>query len=369
MTNDQCQITEFGQPADIYVINTCTVTEDADRKSRQVIRRALRSAKKVIVTGCYAKLQKESLLRLFPDIEFTNVEETFRFPSNGSLNTSSTSRVRVNLMIQDGCEHYCSYCIVPLARGKVKSKPVEEVITEAGRLAAAGAREIILTGINLGAYQHDLRKVIRRLSSIENLLRIRLSSIEPMYLTKELIDAVAETPKVCHHLHIPLQSGDNSILKAMNRSYTRDDYLELIHYIRKKMPDCGVTTDVIVGFPGEGDKEFQNTVDLINQIKFSRLHVFPYSKRKGTPAADLPNQVNAEIKKKRNHFLHEIRTNLMKEFAQQYLGEEVEILVEQKGEGLTPNYIRVLYSGNEAEVGSLIKVVVKEAKKERDPPL
>lgn len=262
-------------------------------------------------------------------------------------------------MIQDGCEHFCSYCIVPRARGKVKSKPPEEVAAEAERLIAAGAREIILTGINLGTYQHGLPEVLRRLSSIEGLLRLRLSSLEPMYLTKGLVDAVAETPKVCRHLHIPLQSGDNIVLKAMNRNYTRDEYLEIIHYIRSKIPDCGITTDVIVGFPGEGEKEFQNTVDLINQIKFSRLHVFTYSKRKGTPAADFPGQVNIGEKKKRNNILQEIRINLMGGFAQQYLGKEIEILVEQKGEGLTPNYIRCFFNDPIDLSGSLKKILVR----------
>jgi threonylcarbamoyladenosine tRNA methylthiotransferase MtaB len=357
----ESRISDFGDPADLYVINTCTVTEDADRKSRQAIRRALRLGKKVIVTGCYARLEGEKLKEAFPEIILTPLIPLSISDGEGETPTivGEGVRIRANLMIQDGCEHFCSYCIVPHARGKVKSKPAEEVVTEAERLIAAGAREIILTGINLGTYQHDLSEVLRRLSSAEGLLRLRLSSLEPMYLTKGLIDAIAETPKVCHHLHIPLQSGDNAILKAMNRNYTRDDYLELISYVRKKMPDCGVTTDIIVGFPGEGEREFQNTIDLISQVEFSRVHVFTYSKRERTPAAGFTDQIDAMIKKQRNKVLHKLRNKYMKKFAQQYLGKQVEVLVEQKGEGLTSNYIRCFFNGPIDSSGSLKKIFVR----------
>lgn len=352
MSNDSPeanQIVDFAEEADIYVINTCTVTHDAERKSRQAIRRAIRqnSKAKIIVTGCFAKLEKQALQTLFPQIEI-------KPPSSFSALSSQLSpRIRANLMIQDGCEHFCSYCIVPYARGKVTSKPLAEVISEANQLVDAGAREIVLTGINLGTYQFHLSSVIRHLSDIPKLLRIRLSSLEPMYLSKELIDAVANTPKVCNHLHVPLQSGDNNILKTMNRNYSRKDYLELINFIRKKIPDCGITTDIIVGFPGEGENEFQNTVNLVNQIKFSRIHIFPYSKRKGTPAAEMSNQVNDQEKKKRNKTLHKLRDKYMQEFAQKYQGQEVEILVERQGEGLTTNFIRYFFDDPQDSSGNL----------------
>lgn len=350
------EVVEFGHPADVYVINTCAVTEDADRKSRQAIRRALRLGKKVIVTGCYAKLEGEKLKEAFPEITLTP------FPlshwERGIVGVRAV-RVRANLMIQDGCENYCSYCVVPHARGKIKSKPADDVVEEAKRLVNAGAREIILTGINLGTYQFGLSEVICRLSAVDGILRIRLSSIEPMYLTKELIDILAETRGVCHHLHVPLQSGDNDILKAMNRNYTRDDYLETINYLRDKIPDCGITTDIIIGFPGEGEKEFRNTVDLINKIKFSRLHIFTYSKRKETPAAGFSNQIDMETKKHRSRVLHELRVKHMKAFAEQYLGKEIEILVEQKGEGLTSNYIRCFFNDPSDSSGNLKKLFVR----------
>jgi len=340
------RLAAFGERADLYVINTCTVTEDADRKSRQAIRRALRLGKKVIVAGCYARLKGEKLKEMFPEIEIKD------FDPLPSL-ISPRPRIRANLMIQDGCQHFCSYCIVPYARGEIKSKPIEEVIEEAKGLVETGAREIILTGINLGTYQYNLNTVIMLLSQIKQLQRIRLSSIEPMYLSKVLIDCMAETPKVCHHLHVPLQSGDNEMLKSMNRNYTREEYLGLTNYVRNKLPDCGITTDIIVGFPSEGEKEFQNTVDLVNQIKFSRLHIFPYSKRYGTPAANFPNQVGTETRKHRSKILQELRKKYMIEFANQYLGKEVEILVEQKGEGLTSDYIRCFFNDPSDSSGNL----------------
>jgi threonylcarbamoyladenosine tRNA methylthiotransferase MtaB len=370
LAGDDSLLLPFGEKADLYVINTCTVTQDADRKSRQAIRKALRLGKKVVVTGCYSRLQGEELKQLFPEIVLTPLiplsigdGEGENLPTGRQARREGV-RIRANLMVQDGCRHFCSYCIVPYARGDLASKPVEEAITEAKRLVSKGAREIILTGINLGAYQFDLPELIRRLAQIDGLKRIRISSIEPMYLEKEIIDAMADTQKVCRHLHIPLQSGDNNILKAMNRHYTRDDYLKLVDYIRDKIPDCGITTDIITGFPGESEKQFRNTVDLINQIKFSRLHIFPYSIRKGTPAAEFPNQVDISTMKQRSRALHKLREKYMAEFANQYLGKEVEILVEQKGEGLTSNYIRVLFPGNQSEVGSLKKITIKEIKAE-----
>ncbi len=371
MTNDKCQIVDFSEIADIYVINTCAVTADAGRKSRQAIRRALRQNPnaKIIVTGCYAKLEKAFIKKEFPQIEI--LESSFFCPP-----LSIVPRIRANLMIQDGCQHFCSYCIVPYARGKVKSKPIERVVLEAKRLVKAGAREIVLSGINLGTYGTDNSSSLSAvlclpreesrgaLSSIKELIRIRLSSIEPMYINKELIDTLANNPKACEHFHIPLQSGDNSILKRMNRGYTPDDYLEMVDYIRSKNPDCAITTDIIVGFPGEGEREFQNTVDLVNKIRFSRIHVFPYSRRKGTPAADFLDQVDPETKRKRSKILHELRTKYMMEFAGKYLKTEVEILVEQKGQGLTSNYIRILYPGKENEIGKLKKIRIKEIKDE-----
>lgn len=349
------EVVGFSSAADVYVINTCTVTYDAERKSRQAIRRALRQNPKarVIVTGCFAKLEADNLKKLFPTIEIHMPSSLVPRPS------SLVPQVRANLMVQDGCEHFCSYCIVPYARGKVASKPIDQAAEEAEQLVKAGAREIVLTGINLATYEHNLSSLVSRLSSI--VPRLRLSSLEPMYLKRELIDSVADNPRVCRHFHLPLQSGDDNILKAMNRSYTREDYLRLVEYIRRKVPDCGITTDIIVGFPGEGEKEFANTVKLIEQARFSRLHVFPYSARRGTPAADLPGQVDPGIKKQRNRKLLELNTKLMKEFAAQYTGREVEVLVEQPGLGLTSNYIRCSFNDPGNSLGAIKSIFARFA--------
>lgn len=337
------------------LINTCSVTVDAERSSRRAIRRALSQGKKVIVCGCLARLAGDKLKKEFRDIEIRDLDPLV--PSS----QFSVPNIRANLLIEDGCEHFCSYCIVPYARGKVQSKPADQVIDEAKELVRAGAREIVLTGINLGAYQHDLVSLIGHLSLIEGLLRIRLSSIEPMYLTEKLIDGIAATPKVCRSLHVPLQSGDDGILKAMNRDYSRNDYLALVDHARKKIPDCGLSTDVIVGFPGEGEKEFQNTVDLINKAMFSRLHVFSYSRRTGTPAVNFPGHVNPVIKKQRNRSLRELGARQMRSFAEQYLGQEVELLVEQKGEGLTSNYIRCFFNDPLNPIGTIKKIFARSA--------
>jgi len=262
-------------------------------------------------------------------------------------------------MIEDGCENFCSYCIVPYARGKVKSKSFNETIAEAKQLVDAGVREIILTGINLGAYQFDLSSLVHHLSSIENLLRIRLSSIEPQYITDKLIETIKDNPKICKYLHIPLQSGDDKILSIMNRKYTKEDYLNLINKIRKSIPDCGISTDIIVGHPGEGEAEFENTIDLVEKIQFSRLHIFTFSKRDLTEAANFPDQVDAKTKKERYTLLNKLRTKYLREFAEKYLGKEVEILVEQKGEGLTSNYIRIRFDDPIDSSGQLKKILVE----------
>jgi len=350
------EIVDFDDLADEYVINTCTVTQDADRKSRQAIRKALRQnpAAKITVTGCYARLAAEEIKKISSRIILTPFIPLSIEDGEGKTRRRREGvRIRSNLMIQDGCEHFCSYCIVPHARGKIQSKPPGQVVKEAKQLVESGAREIVLTGINLGTYQHDLSAVIKRLSPIENLLRIRLSSLEPMYLDRKLVDTMAEETKVCQYLHIPLQSGDNNILKAMGRNYTREDYVDLINYARGKMPECGISTDIIVGFPGEGEKEFQNTIDLINKIKFSRLHIFSYSKRKGTPAAEMPNHVDAKTKKARNKILHGLRNKYMKEFAEKYLNKEIEVLVERQGEGLASNFIRCFFDDPRNSTGRL----------------
>lgn len=352
---EETEIVPFNEFAHEYLINTCTVTHDADRKSRQAIRRAIRQnpKAKIFAAGCYAKLKGKELKAVFPQIEIILPD----FLSPNPIN--HCRRVRANLMIENGCENFCSYCIVPYARGRVSIKPAETVLAQARQMVKNGVKEIVLTGINLGAYGKGLSPLLSELSMIEGLMRIRLSSIEPMYATKELVETIAGNKKACHHLHIPLQSGDDQILKAMNRTYSIESYLNIVRMIRETIPDCGISTDIMVGFPGEGSKEFQNTLIQIERIGFSRLHVFSYSKREGTKAVLLPDQIPAEIKKERNTGLNKLNLSLTQKFARRYLGKKIEILVEQRGEGLTSNFIRCFFEDQKDSTSKMIKLAVQ----------
>ncbi len=276
-------------------------------------------------------------------------------------------------MIEDGCNQFCSYCVVPLARGRVKSKPLPEVLSEAEKLIANGAKEIVLTGINLGAYGRDqgssnqdqnLSQVITKLAKLEGLERLRLSSIEPMFITDELIKTLASTLKVCRHLHIPLQSGDDLVLKKMNRTYSSKDFLTLIQKLRSAMPKIAISTDIIAGFPGEDDEAFENTCELIEKVGFSRLHVFRYSKRKNTPASQFDGHLAPWIINQRSRKLRYLKTKQMRCYHKQFLGQILPVLVEQKGEGLTDNYLRVMFTGDESLVGKLVPVKIKELRGE-----
>ncbi|MBN2057581.1 MAG: MiaB/RimO family radical SAM methylthiotransferase [Candidatus Saganbacteria bacterium] len=357
LTTNNLQLTTFSDKADVYVINTCTVTSDADRRSRQMIRTALRRNPKaeIIVTGCYARLCPNELAELSPRIK------PIPSPSLEPSTQNPEPKIRENLMIEDGCNNFCAYCIVPYARGPVKSRPQEQVINEAKVLLDAGAREIVLTGINLGAYQHDLGSLVPRLTSLKKLIRLRLSSIEPMYLTEKLIKTVAREPKACHYFHVPLQTGDNGLLRRMKRRYTAEEYLLLIGLIRRLVPDCGISTDVIAGLPGETETAFRNTFKIIKEAGLSRLHVFPYSKRPGTPAAAMKGQVDPKTIKARKNELLALDRQLRQKFASKFLGQELAILVEQKNVGLTDNFIKVRYKGKSSDIGQLIRVKVNQA--------
>ena len=371
-------IIPFEEQADIYVINTCTVTGNADKKSRHAIRMVKKNNAKstVIATGCYVETKsfnmKEADLILHNEDKL-NIDKFIRDERPASRqggremrdakNISSpishlASRVRSNLMIENGCENFCSYCIVPFVRGKIISKPVDQVISEAKSMVKDGVKEIVLTGINLGEYKTDipsrvshLASLIDELSKIDGLLRIRLSSIEPMYITDDLIKVVKEDPKVCKHLHIPLQSGDDKILKAMNRNYTSKDFLDMTKKIREQIKDIAITTDIIIGFPGEDDKAFKNTCGLADKARFSRIHIFSYSDRPGTAASKLPDKIDPKTIAKRHEKLGEIRDKLMLKFHSSFIKRPVEVLIEQKDrktgmyEGLSSGFIRVFLAG------------------------
>jgi len=354
----------YPQSADIYVINTCTVTRNADKKSRHAIRFAkkINPNAKVIATGCYVETDIFDLKEV--DVVLNNKDKTNIFKCLPKIKSQASRlkspRIRANLMIENGCENFCSYCIVPFVRGKVTSKPLDQAISEAKQMVKDGVKEIILTGINLGEFD-SLPTLIDKLSKIDDLLRIRLSSIEPMYITDELIKAVKDDPKVCRHLHIPMQSGDDRILKAMNRSYTSKDFSGMAKKIKEQIKDIAITTDIIVGFPGEDEKAFKNTLKLVDMIQFSRIHIFSYSDRPGTAAFNFKNKLDPKTITRRYEKLEQLRDKYMLRFHRSFKKKPMEVLIEQKDrktglyEGLTSNYIRVFIRGNES-IGQLVDV-------------
>ena len=357
------EIVDFDDEADVYVINTCDVTNESGRKSRQIIRKATRKnpKAKVAVVGCYAQLESDKVSKLpgvsvvigtkdrhkivelvekaqecdeqvvaVGDIMKERAFEEIAFKGH-------RTKTRAFLKIQEGCNMFCSYCIIPYARGPVRSRAVESIIAEAKRLAEDGFKEIVLTGIHLGLYGFDFKEkrnhlleVISKISQVEGIERIRLSSIEALELTEEFLDGLLKIENFCHHFHIPLQSGCDTVLKRMNRRYTTSDFRNKINYIRDIMPDVSITTDVIVGFPGETEEEFQETESFIKEIEFSKLHVFPFSPRRGTVAADMPNQVEKSVKADRSHRLIQLSQKLEKSFREKFMNTTQNVLFEEK---------------------------------------
>jgi len=386
------QIVNFGQPADVYFINTCSVTERADRKCRQAVRKAIESAPqaRVIVGGCYAQLHSEDLCRIegvdlilgtknkfnvfdyLPEIESDGVplicveafqkDEPFRSPRAGLF----WDHTRAFLKIQEGCDFSCSYCSVPLSRGPSRSGPPELIVRQAQELIQRGVKEIVLTGVHIGAYGQDLPgrenlvTLLQRLIRIPGLRRLRLSSIDPGEIEDELIDLVAGNPILCPHFHIPLQSGDDEILRRMNRPYRAAHFQEVIWKIAGRIPDVCIGTDIIVGFPGEEDRHFQNTYRLVEELPLAYFHVFPYSRRERTPAAHFPNQVDEKIKKQRGKILRELGARKRQQFGHRFLNRTVEVLVETRDDegytvGLSGNYLRIRWP-EEAPANELVKV-------------
>lgn len=392
------EIVDFESPADIYVINTCDVTNESARKSRQMIRKASRinPHARVAVAGCYAQLESGEISRI-PGVDvivgtkdrrrivdlleesikkrgqIVAVEDISKERSFEEIALKGFShRTRAFLKIQEGCNMFCSYCIIPYARGPVRSREAESIIKEAQKLAQEGFKEIVLAGIHLGLYGHDflgkrpsLLEIITRLSEIDGIRRIRLSSIEAMELTDEYIEGLSKLQNFCHHFHIPLQSGCDTVLKRMNRRYSTAQFKDIVERIRSRMPDVSITTDVIVGFPGETPKEFDETFNFIQDVGFARLHVFPFSPREGTPAAKMPDPVKKSIKEKRSRKLIGLSGELEKNFRQKFLGERAEVLFEEKMdnniyEGFTGNYMKVLASSGENLHNELVSVILKE---------
>ncbi|QGT99993.1 tRNA t(6)A37-methylthiotransferase [Candidatus Syntrophocurvum alkaliphilum] len=373
-------IVNFNELADVYIINTCTVTHVSDRKSRAMIRRAIRTNPEAVVVaiGCTAQVNaeelskiegldliignksKENIVEIIEELELlenkiinTSFEDNDK-PNKVIYNTTH-DRTRAFIKIQDGCESFCSYCIVPYARGPIRSKAPEDVLEEVSNMVNIGYKEIVLTGIHTGFYGADLIdwNLVKLLNEITNSIkgdyRIRLSSIEPLEVNNKLIQLVAKNDKICNHFHIPLQSGSNRILKSMNRKYTRESYAKLIKEINDVIPDAGITTDVMVGFPGENEEDYALTYELIKTLPFLDLHVFKYSKRPGTPAYDLTPQVSNDDKQKRSKELLSLAEKKRFNFINERLGKEIKVLVEKKEtsqlfRGTSENYIEVLFS-------------------------
>lgn len=367
--------------ADIYIVNSCTVTQRADRKSIEAIRSYNHHNPKarIFVTGCSVKTNESALMSLegvAAVLENSQKENLIDFikPNNNThpkqqLINKFHKHTRAFLKIQDGCNNGCSYCIIPKVRGVSRSRPLDEVIREAKNLVNNGYREIVLCGICLGDYGGDLGlggglvKLISSLEDIDALLRIRLSSIEASDVTRQLIDKMLNSKKLCRHLHIPFQSGDDKVLKLMNRKVNSEGYRKLCFSLRRLMPDIGITTDIMVGFPGEDENSFTNTVKFLNEVKPSRIHVFPFSRRKGTLASTFGDKIDAKVVKDRVRQIKLLAKELSLDFYKVHLGKTLDVLIEslphQKTgsyQGYSDNYIKVFIPQRKNLVGAVVKV-------------
>lgn len=384
----------FEEKADIYIINTCSVTGLSDRKSRQMIRRAKRKnpCGIIAVTGCYAQTAADEILKIEgvnltvgtqnrADIvkmcenaagkrvnAVTDILHTHDFEEDLSV-TSYEDRTRAYIKVQEGCSQFCSYCIIPYARGPIRSRSRLNIISEAKRLVEKGFSELVLVGIHIASYGKDLKntslaELIDEINNIDGLKRIRLSSIEPMTLNEDFIHAVRPADKLCHHFHISLQSGCDETLKRMNRKYTGEDYEHIVSLLRENFDDCAITTDIMVGFPGETDEEFQKSAEFAKKIKFSDTHIFPYSPRPNTPAAKL-EQLDAQTKQHRSEEMFKIAAKSRKDFLDAHIGQVMEVLFErecEKGifEGKTKNYIHVEASSDTDISGKILDVIIRK---------
>jgi len=394
--------TDFERIADVYVINTCTVTNTGDKKSRQVIRRAIRKNPDgvICVTGCYAQTSPAEIMAIpgvdivvgtqdrVKMLEYIEQYKQERQPINGVRNIMKTriyeeldvpaftDRTRASLKIQEGCNNFCTFCIIPWARGLMRSRDPKEVVSQAKQLVQAGYKEIVLTGIHTGGYGEDLKDynlamLLRDLEEqVDGLKRIRISSIEASQISDEVIEVLKNSKKVVRHLHIPIQSGSDTVLKRMRRKYTMEFFAERIERLKEALPGLAITSDVIVGFPGETEEEFMETYNFIQKHKFSELHVFPYSKRTGTPAARMDDQVDEEIKNDRVHRLIQLSDQLAKEYASKFEDEVLEVIPEERYKeeenddlfvGYTDNYLKVVFQATEEMIGEIVKVKISKA--------
>ncbi len=423
------EITEFNKSADVYVINTCSVTQAAERKSRQLVRKLAHNNPnaRVVMTGCYGEMAAmkgekvdEAHLIVPNSLKLQTLEQVLHsFPqlrpplrsANALPANKYRSRTRATLKVQDGCNVFCTFCSIPFTRRIMASRPLEELLDEAASRAREGYREIVVTGVLVGAYGQDslmrpgaahhwkagdemltpdLAELLVKLAQVPGIERVRLSSIEPTQISDRLLQAFASEPKLCRHLHIPLQSGDNTILEAMNRPYDRDFYMERCSTAQQLMPDIAITADIMVGFPGEDEPAFENTLSVVNTVGFARAHIFRYSPREGTPASSFNNQVPEPVKEARSKALAAACASAQQRFISRFLHTDLEVLVEGKQpnssaaegvsgndgneqdnhgsdhastnllSGYTSNYIRVQFTGGSHLVGTVTTVHLTE---------
>ncbi|ESL04385.1 tRNA methylthiotransferase YqeV [Catonella morbi ATCC 51271] len=369
--NNGYEIKQFNEVADIYIVNTCTVTNIADRKSRQMLHRAkkLNPEAVVVAVGCYvqapqSKLEdddlvdilvgtrgKSSVLSLVEEYIRSNKTRDFKHNviksgeenkdwayDSGEVNAGG-GKNRANIKIQDGCDQFCTYCIIPFVRGRIRSRDMEGIVEETDRLVKAGFREMVLTGIHIGSYGRDIDgesrmlELLTELNKVEGDFRIRLGSVEPRLITEEFLEGLVKLKKVCPHFHLSLQSGSTTVLKRMNRHYGAEEYLNSVKLLKKYYDRPGITTDIIVGFPGETDEEFEETVAFVKEVGFLKVHVFPYSKRDGTYAAKMNEQIAPEIKKERENILIKVCEEVSEKYLESFNGDMEQVLLEEEIKG------------------------------------
>ena len=397
LENAGYRVVPFSEPSDIYIINSCTVTARTDAETRRLIRRARRMnpQARVVATGCYAQVapgdlekmpeldsvlgnrEKQDIVALLESVPH-RVSDMATVQENGTLKlTSFAEHTRAFLQAQNGCNSFCAYCIVPYARGRSRSVKADEVLEGVRELAKNGYQEVVLTGIHLGAYGLDLTPstslsgLVRQIDELQIVPRLRIGSVEPNEVSEELLELMAQSDIICRHLHLPLQSGSDSVLERMGRHYSAGFFRELVAKITTVLPDAFIGADVIAGFPGESEAEFNDTVNLLEDLPFSDLHVFPYSSRPGTKAAGMPDQIHPTIIKERAARLRGIAERKKAEFLERFTGHEVEVLVQgynnntMQCKGLSRNYIEVFFPGSKDMVNreQKIRIVGHDGKK------
>ena len=398
------EVIEHTEKADIYVVNTCTVTNMSDRKSRQMLRRVkeLNPEAIVVACGCYVQVVKEELEKikeidlilgnnekkniinhieeyektLEKQIKIEDVMIQKEFVDFGEV--TYTEKTRAVIKVQDGCDRFCSYCIIPYARGRVRSRKSQRVLDEIRKISKEGIKEVVITGIHVASYGKDFKEeyrlidLLEEINQIEGIERIRLGSIEPLLITEEFMGRLTKLEKICHHFHLSLQSGCNETLKRMNRRYTAEQFKEIVRILRKYYEDVILTTDIIVGFPGETEEEFNKTYEFLQEINFYKMHVFKYSPRKGTKASQMKEQIDGNIKEERSQKLIELSNANEQEYNKNYIGRNVEVLFEEKKDGVykghTKNYILAYLQEENSTVSKMENQIinVKCIKAEKD---